>query len=87
MQAFLNPRIILHEHFYAILTTDEASARFVEVGKGLRMVKPDKVDDENIRTHPKISPMKTKATELEIDFERIEQLSKQKRNIGSGKRE
>ena len=71
---------------YAILTTDEASARFVEVGKGLRMVKPGKVDDKNIKPHPKISPMKTKATELEVDFEKIEQLSKQKTSIGSGKK-
>ena len=59
----------------AILTIDEGSAKFVEVGKGLRMVKPSKVDENNISTHPKFSPQKMKAMLLNIDDEDIERLS------------
>ena len=58
----------------AIMTTDETSSKFVEVGKGLRMVKPAKVDEKVIKTHPKISPMKTKAMELDIDYDKMDDL-------------
>ena len=71
---------------YAIMTTDEASAKMVEVGKGLRMVKPGIVEDNVINTHPKIRPMKTKAMALDIDYDQIEKLSRQKVKVASQKK-
>ena len=67
----------------AIMTIEEASAKFVEVGKGLKMVKPSKVDENNIAAHPKFNPQKTKATDLEMDFDEIDRLSTQGTNISS----
>ena len=45
----------------AILTTDHDNAKWIEVGKGLKMVKPAKLDENRITCHPKFCPMKTKS--------------------------
>ena len=40
----------------------------IEVGKGLKIVKPQKINDTTISCHPKFSPMKTKSKEIIIDY-------------------
>lgn len=52
----------------AILTvlTSENSNN-VEVGKGLKMVKPSVVDPKNITSHPKFTPTKTKPIEMTVN--------------------
>ena len=56
----------------AVMTVDESATRFIEVGKGVRMFKPSKVDEKVISVHPKFSPMKTKAMQMEVNYDEVE---------------
>jgi hypothetical protein len=58
----------------AIMTTDCNAAKCFEVGKGLKMVKPSKIEDNVITSHPKFNPMKTKALQLDFDYDKINEL-------------
>ena len=58
----------------AIMTTDCNAAKCIEVGKGLKMVKPSKIEDNVITSHPKFNPMKTKALQLDFDYDKINEL-------------
>ena len=58
----------------AILTTDCNAEKYIEVGKGLKMVKPAKIEDNVITSHPKFSPMKTKALQMDVDYDKIDEL-------------
>ena len=58
----------------AIMITDEQANQFIEIGKGLKMVKPSRIDENTISTHPKFKPMKTKATQMDVDFDQIKEL-------------
>ena len=60
----------------AIMITDEQANQFIEIGKGLKMVKPSRIDENTISTHPKFKPMKTKATQMDVDFDQIKELEK-----------
>ena len=49
----------------AVMTADKSATKLIEVGKGVRMFKPSKVDKKVISVSPKFSPMKTKAMQME----------------------
>ena len=56
----------------AVMTVDESATKFIEVGKGVRMFKPSKVDEKVISVHPKFSPMKTKPMQMEVNHDEVE---------------
>ena len=56
----------------ALLTIDVSATKFVEVGKGLKMVKPTHVEEKVIAAHPKFSPMKAKAIQMDVNYEDID---------------
>ena len=57
----------------AILNLDSDKKQNIEVGKGLKMVKPS-VAGKVITCHPKFSPMKTKAMVMDVDSEKFDEL-------------
>ena len=58
----------------AIMTIESKDQKYIEVGKGMKMVKPSKVEENVIAFHPKFSPMKTKALPMEVDYDKMEEL-------------
>lgn len=56
----------------ALLTVQENGTKFIEVGKGVKMVKPSKVDKKVIQAHPKFNPMKTKAMMMDINYDEVD---------------
>ena len=59
--------IVADQTGIAIMITDEQANQFIEIGKGLKMVKPSRIDENTISPHPKFKPMKTKATQMDVD--------------------
>ena len=57
----------------AILNLDSDKRQNIEVGKGLKMVKPS-IAEKVITCHPKFSPMKTKALLMDLDSEKMDEL-------------
>ena len=57
----------------AILNLDSDKRQNIEVGKGLKMVKPS-IAEKVITCHPKLSPMKTKALLMDLDSEKMDEL-------------
>ena len=58
----------------AILTIQGENTNNVEVGKGLKMVKPLFVEKQVITSHPKFSPMKVKEIPMDVNDTEIEKL-------------
>ena len=58
----------------AIMIIASNDSKSIEIGKGLKMVKPSKVEKDVITSHPKFSPMKTKAFPMDVDNEKMEEL-------------
>ena len=58
----------------AIMIIASEDATNVEIGKGLKMVKPSLVEKEFIACHPKFSPMKTKHFQIDVNPEDVMQL-------------
>ena len=73
-----NHYIVADKTGMAIMITDEQADKFIEIEKGLKMVKPSKVGDNIISPHPKFNPMKTKATQIVVDYDKIDELSEMK---------
>ena len=57
----------------AIMTLEGDQTQNVEVGKGLKMVKPS-IQEKVISCHPKFSPMKSKQMKIEVNQEELDQL-------------
>ena len=60
----------------ALLTVPGESSSNIEVGKGLKIMKPSKVNDQLIASHPKFNPMKTKSLEITVDQDVMDHLEK-----------
>jgi hypothetical protein len=58
----------------AIMNIDSENTKHIEVGKGLKMVKPSKIEEKVITHHPKFSPMKTKAFQMNVNDAEMDQL-------------
>ena len=65
----------------AIMTTEMDATQHIELGKGLKMVKPSKIDENVISPHPKFSPMKTKAIQIDVDPNQLKNLEKKAMKI------
>ena len=52
------------------------NSRHIEVGKGLRLVKPTKVTDDQITFNDKFTPMKSKPLDIKLDEKRMRKLEK-----------
>ena len=58
----------------AILTSTSYNKKLIEVGNGLKMLKPCKLKENVIACHTKFSPMKTKPLKIDIDYERLAEI-------------
>ena len=56
----------------AVMTVNKSATKFIEVGKGVRMFKPSKVNEKVISVHPKFSPKKTKAMQMEVNYDEVD---------------
>ena len=60
----------------AVLSVADGCSRNIEIGKGLRILKPSKVKDQLIASHPKFNPMKTESLEITVDTIKMDNLEK-----------
>lgn len=60
----------------AVLSVPDVCSRNIEIGKGLKIMKPSKVKDQLIASHPKFNPMKTKSLEITVDTIQMDNLEK-----------
>ena len=58
----------------AIMNVDLENTKQIEVGKGLKMVKPSRIDENLITCHPKFHPMRTKALDMKVNYEKMDEL-------------
>ena len=56
------------------MNINSENTKHIEVGKGLKMVKPSKIEEKVITHHPKFSPMKTKVFQMKVNDEEMDQL-------------
>ena len=61
----------------AIMTTESNISQHIELGKGLKMVKPYKIDQNVISPHPKFNPMKTKPMQMDVNYDAMDELEQQ----------
>ena len=47
----------------------------VEEGKGIKLLKPKKIDEETIACHPKFEPMKTKALAMKVNQKKVDEMA------------
>ena len=57
---------------------DSGYEKHIDVGKGIKVVKPQKINDKLIICHPKFTPMKTKAQNITFDLSVIDALASAK---------
>ena len=53
---------------------ENAQKKQIEVGKGLKLMKPQKLGENMIGCHAKFKPMKTKAAGLKVDYKKIDEM-------------
>ena len=58
----------------AIMNVDLENVQHIEVGKGLKMVKPSRIEENRITCHPRFHPMKTKAMDMKVDYEKMDEM-------------
>ena len=51
----------------------------VEEGKGIKLLKPKKKDDQTIACHPKFEPMKTKAMVMKVNQAKVDEMAPEAR--------
>ena len=61
----------------SIMTIPEDSGyeKYVEVGKGIKLVKPQRIAEKHISCHPKFSPMKSRPQKININQVEVETLA------------